>query len=74
MPHNAQRRWSGTSSVVLAKKILECINCVVIRGVARSLSVGEWEGVEATDYRQKEQPITDKYIDANVQMSTNLTL
>ena len=42
------------------KKILECINCVVIRGVARSLSVGEWGGCRghrlqtkgATNYRQ----------------------
>ena len=57
------------------KNVLECINCVVIRGVARSLSAGEWGGcIEATDNRQNEHPITDKYINANVQMSTNLTL
>ena len=43
-----------------------------MRGVARSFSVGEGEGKEATDYLQNEPPITDKYINANVPMSTKL--
>ena len=39
-----------------------------------SLDLCQWgsgEGVEATDYRQNEQPITDRYVNANVQMSIN---
>ena len=56
------------------KNYLVCIYCVVIGGAARSFSVGRREGVEATDYRQNEPPITNKYKNANFQMPTNLTL
>ena len=43
---------------------LECINCVVIGGAAISFLGGKGGGggVEATDYRQNEPPITNKYI------------